>query len=411
MTQTLVTNVTILAGNSFQQIDQGNLLLENDTIQYIGQERPQVPAEAVTIDGNGLLAIPGLIDAHTHIGDSIAKDLGAGRGLKELVHPLYGIKSQVLANEPPDLIREAISQTARDMLASGITTFADFREGGLQGVKLAKQALKESKQRALLLCRPNFAYSESQVTEDVGLDENNLRETEDALSFSYGIGLSGSNEYTQMALLQMNRMATQRGKPIAIHAAESLDAVNFSNEKFHTTEIQRTLKYMTPNMIIHVTHPSFDDIRMITERNIGVVCCPRANASLGLGTPPIGDLLRQKIRVALGTDNVMINAPDMFREMDYTARLITATALDPAAISSTEILRMATINPAKILGLSSKLGTLETGKKADILFIDQSAPNLNFSRDLISSVVHRARPDNIKCVMIDGQIVHGSIER
>jgi len=410
MRQTLVTNVTILAGDRFQQIDGGNLLVENDTIGYLGQGHPDVRAAAVTLDGNGLLAIPGLIDAHTHIGDSIAKDLGAGSGLKELVHPLHGIKTQLLANESPELMCEAISQTARDMLASGITTFADFREGGLEGVELAKQALKESRLRALLLCRPNFAYSESEVTQDTALDESIVSETEEALSLSYGIGLSGSNEYTQMALMQMSRMATKHGKPVAIHAAESLDTVNFSNEKFHTTEIQRILRHMKPNIIVHATHASIDDIQRISEQDIGVVCCPRANATLGVGTPPIGTLLQQRVTVALGTDNVMINAPDMFREMDYSARIVTATALDPAAISSSEILRMATVNPARILGLSSSLGTLEMGKKADIIFINQSAPNLNFSRDLVSSVVHRARPDNIKCVMIDGEIVHGSIE-
>ncbi|HUO41619.1 MAG TPA: amidohydrolase family protein [Methylomirabilota bacterium] len=411
MRQTLVTNVTILAGDTFQQIDRGSLLIENDKIRYLGEGHPDVRAAAVTLDGNGLLAIPGLIDAHTHIGDSVAKDVGAGRGLKELVHPLHGIKSQLLANESPESIREAISQTSIDMLASGITTFADFREGGLQGVQLAKQALNESRQRALLLCRPNFTYSESEVTEDVALDGNIVRETKDALSLSYGIGLSGSNEYTQTALLQLSRIAMQHGKPVAIHAAESLDTVNFSKEKFHVTEIQRILKHMTPNIIVHATHASLDDICRISERDIGVVCCPRANATLGVGIPPIGTLLQQKVKVALGTDNVMINAPDMFREMDYAARVITATALDPAAISSTEILRMATVNPAQILGLSSILGTLDAGKKADIIFIDKSAPNLNFSRDLVTSVVHRARPDNIKCIMIDGEIVHGSIQR
>jgi len=296
------------------------------------------------------------------------------------------------------------------MLKSGITAFADFREGGLQGVRLAKKALKECKQRILLLCRPNFSFPESEVTEDLPLTGTILNETESALSISNGIGLSGSNEYTQTALQQINKLAKANRKPVAIHAAESLDAVNFSIGKFHTTEIQRILASMTPSIMVHVTHASLDDIRKIAERKIGVVCCPRANGSLGVGTPPIRVLLDHKVRVALGTDNVMLNGPDMFREMDYTARMMTANSLDPAAVNSTEILQMATANPAEILGISSWVGTLDQGKKADIIFIDKSAPNLEFSRDLVSSIVHRARPDNIKCVMIDGEIVHGSIE-
>jgi len=410
MRETLVTNLTILAGDEFQRIDRGNLLIENDTIRYLGPGHPDVHRPDLTVNGSGLLAIPGLIDAHTHIGDSVAKDLGVGMTLKELVHPLHGIKAQLLAKESPESIRAAIRQTASDMLSSGITTFADFREGGVQGIQLARLALKQCRQRVLLLCRPNFVYSEMQVTENVALTETVVQETKEGLAVSNGLGLSGANEYTQIALEQLSKLATQTGKPIAIHAAESQEAVKFSQEKFQATEIQRILECMTPSMIVHATHASLDDIRRISERGIGVVCCPRANASLGVGFPPIGTLLQQKIRVALGTDNVMLNAPDMFREMDYASRMITANALDPAAASSTEILRMATVNPAEILGLSSKLGTLDVGKKADIIFIDLSAPNLNFSRDLVSSLVHRARPDNITCVMINGEIVHGSIE-
>jgi cytosine/adenosine deaminase-related metal-dependent hydrolase len=410
MRSTLVTNLTVLAGDRFQRIDKASLLIENDTIRYLGQGQPNVQNEVVSVDGGGLLAMPGLIDAHTHIGDSVAKDLGVGKTLKELVHPLHGIKAQLLANEKPELIRDAMSQASSDMLSSGITTFADFREGGLQGVQLARQALSDCKQRVLLLCRPDFSFSETDVTEHAALPQAVVNETKNALSLSSGIGLSGANEYTQMALQQIGKLAKECGKPIAIHAAESLDAVELSNEKFQATEIQRTLRYVTPNMIVHATHISSDDVHRIAEREIGVVCCPRANATLGVGFPPIIALLQQKVRVALGTDNVMLNGPDMFREMDYTARMIKATSLNPSAISSTQILRMATINGADILGLSSSIGTLDVGKKADIIFLDLTAPNLSFSRDMVSSVVQRARPDNIACVMINGEIVNGSID-
>jgi len=406
---TLVTNVTILAGDEFREVDHGNLLIRDNEISYIGQGHPDAPLDGVTVDGQGLLAIPGLIDAHIHIGDSVAKDIGTGKTLNELVHPLYGIKTQILSNESPELIRTAIRQTASDMLGSGITTFADFREGGLQGIKLAQQALRNCKQRVMLLCRPKFTYSETEIARNIALPESVIKETRDALRVSSGLGLSGANEYSQVALEQLNNLAKQNGKPIAIHAAESLDSVRFSNEKFHASEIQRILQCMTPNMIVHVTQASSDDISGLAKLGIGVICCPRANASLGVGFPPIQSLLERNVRVALGTDNVMLNAPDMFREMDYTARMIKAKSLNPSAISSTEILKMATANAAHSLGLGSSLGTLAVGKKADIIFLDLSAPNLRFSRDLVASVVHRARPDNIMCVMINGEIVHGSL--
>jgi cytosine/adenosine deaminase-related metal-dependent hydrolase len=410
MRSTLITNLTLLVGDEFQKIDKANLLIENGTIRYFGRKQPDTGTDAVTVDGVGLLAIPGLIDAHTHIGDSIAKDLGVGKTLRELVHPLHGMKAQLLANESPELIREGMSQAAMDMLSCGITAFADFREEGLSGIELAKQALTDCKQRVLLLCRPNLVYSETDVGEEIALPEAVVNETKDALSICSGIGLSGANEYTDMALQQIGQLAKDGGKLIAIHAAESLDAVKFSSDKFHSTEVQRILRYMTPNAIVHATQASTDDVQKIAEHGVGVICCPRANATLGLGFPPISILHNHGVRVALGTDNVMLNAPDMFREMDYTARMIKATCLNPSAITSAQILRMGTASAADILGLGSTIGTLDVGKKADIVFLDLTAPNLNFSRDLVSSVVHRARPDNVACVMIDGEIVHGSIE-
>jgi cytosine/adenosine deaminase-related metal-dependent hydrolase len=362
------------------------------------------------MDGQGLLAMPGLIDAHTHIGDSIAKDIGLGKTLRELVHPLHGLKAQLLSKASAAELRKGMAQTVSDMISCGITTFADFREGGLQGIRLANEALAKCKQHVLLLCRPNLVYSEIDSTKEAGLTKTVVNELKDTIAICSGIGLSGANEFTSAALEQIHQLAKGTGKLLAIHAGESLDAVKFSNENFHSTEIQRILRLMKPNLIVHATHALPDDFRKIAEDGVGVVCCPRANATLGVGFPPITALLQQKIKVALGTDNVMLNAPDMFREMDYAARMVKATSLDASAITSTEILRMATANAADILGLGSAIGTLDVGKRADIAFLNLTSPNLSFSRDLVSSVVHRARPDDVTCVMVDGEIVHGSFE-
>jgi len=113
--------------------------------------------------------------------------------------------------------------------------------------------------------------------------------------------------------------------------------------------------------------------------------------------------------VALGTDNVMLNPPDMFREMDYTSRMLRATKRNAGVVSSREILKMATVNAAKVLGLEGRLGSIEQGKRADVVLLDLNNGNLSFSRDLIASVVHRASAGDVKCVLVDGEVVHGSI--
>jgi len=215
----LIENLTLLAGRKFQRIDRSRLLIENGEIRYLGNDRPRIPSDTTALDGEGLLAIPGLIDAHTHVGDSIAKDLGVGKTLRELVHPLHGIKAQLLATKPPEITGQSISQTAFDMLTCGITTFVDFREGGLQGIELANRALSESKQRILLLCRPTLPLSETDVISETAPSPQALEEIENTLAVCSGIGLSGANEYSGKALQQFSNITKKRGKLMAIHAA------------------------------------------------------------------------------------------------------------------------------------------------------------------------------------------------
>ncbi|HMK84195.1 MAG TPA: amidohydrolase family protein, partial [Candidatus Bathyarchaeia archaeon] len=211
MKPVLIQNVTLLVGREFRKIESANLLIRDGIIQEIDSKETEL-TNAEVLDGEGLLGIPGLIDAHTHIGDSFAKDLGVGKPLRELVHPLHGIKSKLLANESPATIREAISQTSKDMLSCGITTFADFREGGLEGLELARQALSKCKQRVLLLGRPSLSYSEETVTHDEDIPEPIEEEAKKILAVSDGVGLSGANEYTNSSLKTIAKIARGTNK-------------------------------------------------------------------------------------------------------------------------------------------------------------------------------------------------------
>jgi cytosine/adenosine deaminase-related metal-dependent hydrolase len=296
------------------------------------------------------------------------------------------------------------------MIASGITTFADFREGGLAGVELALKALQRSRQRALILGRPNYHFSEDEViSESKQLTSDTMRELLRTIEICAGVGVSGPNEYTNNAMKQISTLTKGKGKLLATHAAESAEATKFSLQNFTATEVERTLRYLKPDFIVHLTNSTKEDVNQLSENRIPVICCPRANSILGLGYPPILELLEAGVTVGLGTDNVMLNAPDMFREMDYTSRMLRAAHRDAAAIDSKEILKMATLNAARALGLGSRIGSIEEGKRADIAFLDLNSANLRYSEDLIASIVHRAGSEDVRCVMVDGEIVHGSI--
>ena len=128
---------------------------------------------------------------------------------------------------------------------------------------------------------------------------------------------------------------------------------------------------------------------------IPVVCCPRSNGSLGVGIPPIIDMLDRGINVCLGTDNVMLNSPNMFKEMEYALKV--TRGYYKTYLSPLEVYKMATLNPAMALGLN--LGSIESGKIADIMLVS------GMSGDPVLSLINRTEPQNIKALIKDGNIV------
>ena len=409
---TIIENVSIIHGEELRVIDDGYIEIENGVITHTGEgSSTGLPDQrARRLNGRGLLAIPGLIDAHTHLADSVAKDVGVGSSLDELVHPIHGLKSVLLKEASRSQVCDAMSASARSMIASGITAFADFREGGLSGVQLALNALRGISIRAMILGRPNHHFDEHQVVDDLKpLTQDTVRELAQTIEVCSGLGMSGANEYTGEAMKQVSELVKDKGKLLAFHASESVESRSFSFKKFFRTEVERILDYLKPDFLVHLTNATPGDVQKVSENQIPVVCCPKANSILGLGIAPIVELLEADVTVALGTDNVMLNPPDMFREMDYTSRMLRATKRNAGVVSSREILKMATVNAAKVLGLEGRLGSIEQGKRADVVLLDLNNGNLSFSRDLIASVVHRASAGDVKCVLVDGEVVHGSI--
>jgi cytosine/adenosine deaminase-related metal-dependent hydrolase len=226
-----------------------------------------------------------------------------------------------------------------------------------------------------------------------------------------GIGLSGPNEYTNRAMGELSRLIKSKNKICATHASEDRYSMNFSIKNFHQSEVKRALKNLDLDFIVHLTQAKEEDIELVSKAKIPIVCCPRANSIMGLGFPPIAEMMRKGITVALGTDNVMLNSADLFREMDYTSRMSRALEKDPSTISSKDVLKMATMNPAKALKLEKEIGSIEEGKRADAVFIKMNSKNLESTKDPINAVVHRVRPDDIQAVMINGDVAYGSLPK
>jgi len=226
------------------------------------------------------------------------------------------------------------------------------------------------------------------------------RQLVDILKKCDGIGISGVNENSNSVL----KFYSNTKKLRAIHSAETLDSIRTSKQITGKSEILRALQ-LKPHFLVHMTHASKNELFLTSKKTRGIVVCPRANAALAEGIPDLGMMLKAGCNVAIGTDNVMINSPDIFREMDYLWKV--TMGLNKKRIDPKQILKMATTNAGKLL--RKDIGVIDHGKLADCILIDKHAIDLEPMHDPHASIVHRVSDSTIKAVMIGGKIVYGKI--
>jgi len=371
------------------------------------------------IDAEGFLIIPGFINGHTHVGDSIGKDIAVDSRLEARVHPVFGVKKKILQKSKPDHLKTFMRNSAISMMKKGIVAFADFREGGPEGVKLLRDAIFDLPIKYMIFGRVEYYLDPSKKgggrRSDMEERKNGrklppyaLQMASEVLKIADGLGISSANENTSESLQQYhellhksNKNKTNKKLLIAIHAAESKSTSEFSKLKTGKTEVDRIMRYLKPDIIIHMTNATDNDISIVAKKRTAVIVCPRANGILGAGIPKVAKMLKHGCTIGIGTDNVMLNSPDIFRELDYLWKVSRAT--EPGLIDAKNILKMATVNAAKILGLNS--GCIEAGRSADLLFIDKNHLDLYPIHNPYASIVQRANQDSIRAVMINGEFV------
>jgi cytosine/adenosine deaminase-related metal-dependent hydrolase len=331
------------------------------------------------------LLLPGFINSHTHIGDSFAKELGFNKELTDIVAPPFGLKHKLLRQTPKDVIIEGIQKALIEMISNGITSFIDFREGGIEGIKLIKEALEHSSINCLIFGR--------------FMDES---EIESVFKLADGIGLSSYKFITNSTKNFVKEAKQIYKKIIACHCAEKNRIPDLING---------LVKDNLVDIIIHGTKFTNEDLEAMLNSRKSIVLCPRCNGYFGLGFPPITEILRQKIPISLGTDNLMVNNSDLFEEMRYLYRIFRVLSNYDKSIqlTSKELLKMVTINAAVNFRLEKICGSISKGKYADFFAVDLLEPNFYASNlnenNIFDVIVQRTVSANIKRTYIKGEVV------
>lgn len=298
---------------------------------------------------------PALFNAHTHVGDSIAMDLPLKGELEEIVTPPDGLKHRILAATPDDDLVKAMRATIAFMERGGTGGFADFREGGEQGVRLLIQAARGSGCRPLILGRDGGEHAGD------------------------GAGISSARDVPHLD--QVISPVREAGKLVAFHAGER-----------DRLDIDAALSY-EPDLLVHCTHATRSQLKRCADAGIRIAICPRSNWMLGVTKtarrPPVREMLDLGCRVSLGTDNCMVVQPDLWREMSFVS---TIYRLPPD-----EILR------AAVTGSSLRNGTyfIREGAPANFLVLDPGESNLWLSHDPVRTLVSRAGAVNILAKVIN----------
>ena len=393
----ILKNISILYGTELKYIESTNVQIKNGIFKKISKK---ILSKEKSIDCSNLLLIPGLINSHTHIADSIGKDLSIDADVDSKIHPMIGLKQKLLKETPKKSLSKYMKNSAKSMIKKGITTFIDFREGGLDGILLLKSALDNLPIRCIILGRIEHYNTKNEIKQNMPLPKEHIQQLTQLLKNCDGIGISGTNENSNSNLQSYAKTKKIR----AIHAAETKDSVNTSKKLTGKSEIQRAM-LLRPSFLIHMTFATKNDLKLVAKNTRGIVICPRANSSLAEGIPNISLMQKLGCNITIGTDNVMINSPDIFREMDYLWKVtmgISQNRFDPK-----QILKMATVNAGKML--NQKIGCIKENYFADCLFINKNSLDLEPMNNVYASIVHRASENSINAVMIGGKIVNGKL--
>ncbi|MGC9517199.1 MAG: amidohydrolase family protein [Methanomicrobiales archaeon] len=385
----VIENGLILHGPEMEPL-KANIVIEDDKIMEINSRKVH---NGKKIDASGCIVAPSLVNSHIHLGDSVAKDVGDGKNIADIVKPPNGLKHKILQETSPDDIIGSIRQSLMEMLSTGTTTFVDFREGGLGGLKLIDEAAEDLFIRKIVLGRdPSFFES--------GNQENFIRKkVQKLLKSCDGIAPSGYGEIDDEVALIITDECIKQGKLSAIHVAEYEELQKNSLINKGATEVSRAIKDGF-QILVHLTAPLNNDLKLLADSNISVVCCPRSNGSLNVGIPPIKEIYDHGINMLLGTDNVMFNTPNMLSEMEYSLKVTRGYYKE--YFSPREIFKMATYNAGKALNLD--IGCIKEGMMADLMVLEQ------ISKNPILSIINRTQKENIRHVIMEGNLVDNTLK-
>jgi 5-methylthioadenosine/S-adenosylhomocysteine deaminase len=407
----LITGATVVTMDADRRIiENGYVIVKGDSIIAIGEGLPQMPNGPIfskqTIEAKGALVLPGFINGHTHAAMSLLRglhdDVTLDDWLRKYIFPAEA------KNVTEDFVRWGTRLAAAEQIRSGVTTFADMyyfedavaeetKAAGMRGVlgeTFIDFPAPDNKTNAAML-----EYTERFLKRWQG----------DPLIHA---AAAPHSIYTcsKKTLQDSAALARKYHAPILIHVAEMKKELDDSLKQNGLTPVQDLDKVgvLGPDVVAaHCIFVDEKDRHILAERHVGCVHNPSSNMMLASGVAPVIEERAAGIAVGLGTDGPAgsNNDLDLMEEMDLAAKLQKITKMDPRALGAKSVVEMATIEGAKALHMEKEIGSLEIGKKADIILIGLDEPNAVPMFDVYAQLAYALKGSDVETVVIGGRIV------
>ena len=399
------TVVTMDAGGTV--IENGAVAVRRDRIVAVGKasEIDSRYTAGRVIDATSRVVLPGLINTHTHVPMSlfrgIADDLVLMEWLQKYIFPAEA------KNVDEQFVRWGTRLGCLEMIEGGTTTYVDmyyFEDA------IAEETARAGMRGVLGETLIDFPAPDNKTWE-AGMQyvEKFTEKWKGNPLIVPAIAPHAPYTVSTEHLKQAHELSSRKDVPLVIHVAEDSAEVKTIQERYGASSVA----YLERNGLLdsrviaaHMVWPTPEDIKTLAARKVGVAHCPQSNMKLAAGAAPVPQMLKAGVAVGLGTDGAASNNDlDLWEEMDTAAKLHKLVSKDPTVLSAKEALELATINGARAIHMDKEIGSLEPGKRADLILVSVESAHQWPLYNVYSQLVYATKAADVETVMINGRLV------
>lgn len=358
-----------------------------------------------TIDARGNVIIPGLINGHTHVPMTLFRGLADDLDLSEwLTKYIFPAEAK---NVNEDFVRVGTRLGIAEMLRAGTTTYCDmyyFEDA------VADETAKAGMRAVLGETIIDFPVADNKNNgEAMAYAERFLNKWKGNKLITPAIAPHAPYTVSEEHLRAIKALSDRTGAPIVTHISETLKEVEDITRSKGRPPIEYldAIGFLNDRVIAaHVVHPNENELGILKRLNVGIVHNPQSNMKLASGVAPVPEMIRQGMRLGIGTDGAASNNDlNLWEEIDTAAKLHKVFSKDPKVVSAQQAFEMATIGGARALHMEQEIGSIEKGKRADLVIVDMDVLNQTPHYNIYSDLVYSSKAADVRTVIIEGRVV------